>query len=111
MTLNWYGDAINQKITAGAIRGLTKAASYVHSRTIPKTPIDTGALRNSLQITPASFGNPQSSIHSNLPYAVIQHERMDFAHPGGGQAKFLELAVRESSDAITTIINSEIQRG
>jgi hypothetical protein len=33
-------------------------------------------------------------------YAVVQHERMDYRHPNGGQAKYLERAVVEGQPTI-----------
>jgi hypothetical protein len=35
------------------------------------------------------FGN------SDVPYALMQHENMDFQHPRGGSAKYLEYAVKD----------------
>lgn len=111
MALSWYGDFVTQKVTSGAVRGLTKAAAYVHSVTVPKTPIDKGDLRGSLQVTPASLSNPQASIHTNLPYAIPQHENLHYHHPRGGQAKFLELGLAESHRQISNIIAAEVRRG
>lgn len=43
-------------------------------------------------------------------YMVVQHERTDYAHPQGGQAKFLESAVddlqRETAATIAKYVNS-----
>jgi hypothetical protein len=36
-----------------------------------------------------SYGGP------DVPYALIQHENLDYSHPGGRKAKYLELAVKD----------------
>lgn len=108
--LSWYGDAVNRIVTAGAVRGLNQAAAFAHSVAVPRTPIEMGDLRGSLQIEPASVANPQAAIHTNLPYAVAQHERMDYAHPRGGQAKYLESAVNDSRQQMLRIISSEARK-
>jgi hypothetical protein len=42
-------------------------------------------------------GNVVSTIGFNTPYALVQHERLDFNHPRGGKAKYLEDAIRDSA--------------
>ena len=34
----------------------------------------------------------------NTPYALVQHERLDFNHPKGGKAKYLESNLTEHAD-------------
>jgi hypothetical protein len=34
----------------------------------------------------------------NTPYALVQHERLDFNHPKGGKAKYLEDNLKEQAD-------------
>jgi len=33
--------------------------------------------------------------NSEVPYALLQHENLQFLHPRGGRAKYLELAVKD----------------
>lgn len=40
------------------------------------------------------------ALSYGTPYAAYIHEHLDFAHPNGGQAKFLESAINESRDTI-----------
>jgi len=41
-----------------------------------------------------SFGN------ASVPYALLQHENLNFHHPGGKKAKYLELAVDDMKPEI-----------
>lgn len=58
-------------------------------------PVDTGTLRSSAHVRPPEHHGGTVSVEIGYggaasAYALIQHERTDFAHPGGGQAKYLE---------------------
>jgi hypothetical protein len=59
-------------------------------------PYDTGKLQRSgkvegypgrYPVVYTSYGGP------DVPYALIQHENVEYIHPGGRRAKYLELAV------------------
>jgi len=58
------------------------------------TPVDTGTLRASGHVSPPKVGAGSVEVIAGFggaasAYAVVQHERLDYAHPTG-QAKFLE---------------------
>ena len=50
------------------------------------------------------------SISYDGPYAVYQHESLEFRHPTGGSAKFLELAVNEKASEANDAIGAEIRK-
>lgn len=63
-----------------------------------RTPADTGTLRGSGYVeNPVMSGNTAKTTlgfgGAAKAYAVVQHERLDFKHPNGGEAKFLENAI------------------
>jgi len=45
----------------------------------------------------------------NAPYALVQHERLDFHHPKGGKAKYLEDNVKGQADAYQRNLNKHLQ--
>ncbi len=53
---------------------------------------------------------PVVSVSYDGPYAVYQHEGLEFHHPTGGQAKFLELAMVEKSEQATAAIGTELRK-
>jgi hypothetical protein len=53
---------------------------------------------------------PIVSVTYDGPYAVYQHEGLEFHHPTGGQAKFLELAMVETTEQATEAIGLEIRK-
>ena len=40
------------------------------------------------------------TVSYNEPYAAVQHERVDFKHPLGGEAKYLEKVLNGEQDRI-----------
>ena len=56
-------------------------------------PYEKGALEGSAAVHGPESGLPPGTYEVgfySLPYAWIQHERLDFVHPVKGQAKYLE---------------------
>jgi hypothetical protein len=83
-----------------------------------RVPKETGDLAATMQVSEpviegdtatvtVSYGNPDDQTGI---YAVVQHERTDFAHPGGGQAKYLESAVLESAQGFGGEIAAKMGR-
>ena len=53
---------------------------------------------------------PVVSVTYDGPYAIYQHEALEFKHPTGGHAKFLEIAMIEKTDEATEKIGDEIRK-
>jgi hypothetical protein len=75
----------------GASDGLNLVADRVKAVATPRTPMELGDLRSSLTVHSATEGDLESAVTSDSPYAVPQHERLDYRHHRG-QAKYLESA-------------------
>jgi hypothetical protein len=45
----------------------------------------------------------------NTPYALVQHERLDFHHPKGGKAKYLESNLTEHADRYQANLNDRLR--
>ena len=84
-------------------KALEQTASYIHQEATARVPVDTGALRDSIDVTvsrsprypgiiaTASALNPRTGYD----YALIQEVNEDYDHPNGGQAHYLEEPFRE----------------
>lgn len=107
--INWNGNAVQEMVTANAVRGLNQAAAFLQARTVPRTPKDTGELRNSLVIQPAEPGRLYSAVGSNLAYAVRQHEELGYRHKHG-EAKFLERTMHDQAPQLQRIIANNLNR-
>lgn len=76
----------------GLHRELIQLGKSILGRAIELCPKDTGFLRSSGTLL--DFGT-YILIVFTAPYATYVHENMEIAHPNGGRAKFLELALQE----------------
>jgi hypothetical protein len=56
-------------------------------------PVDTGDLRGSAF---SEVIGMDATVGFTEPYALRQHEELDYAHPRGGQAKYLETPYKEN---------------
>lgn len=107
----------------GSAKGLADALLFVAEESQQRAPTDTGDLRGSVRVE--LDGNAyaegekgggvnvlgtvpetaeKGSVSYNRPYAAQQHEQIDYDHPSGGQAKYLESVLVEESDHILQAI-------
>lgn len=85
-------DAKLTAVQQAAQAGLDEAAKQVLAVAKTLAPVDTGALRRSGKVKSSWL---ETAVVFTAPHAVLQHERLDYKHPGGGQAKYLEAAVEQ----------------
>lgn len=70
-----------------------------------RVPVEHGVLRASGYVSETEQSGNNFYVELGYggaaeDYAIVQHERLDFKHPRGGQAKFLESVINESRDTI-----------
>jgi hypothetical protein len=70
-------------------------------------PVDTGDLRGSGNVAELPDG---AAVRFQTRYAAVQHERLDFNHPRGGQAKYLEAPLIQNRDRYLRHILDAIRR-
>ena len=93
--LNAQLEALGKDAKHALSMAMMQSAQDVANEADELVPVDEGILRatqdvkhkgmftNKPNVT-ISYGGPSA------PYALVQHERTDLNHPGGGQAKYLE---------------------
>jgi hypothetical protein len=92
---------LDHTIPLVAAAALYQEALVEQKKSMKRTPVDTGALRDSHQTSAPKWKgqNLEVTIKVGGPaagYAVIVHEDMEAIHPVG-QAKFLESTILESA--------------
>lgn len=101
-------------ITGAAEAAVEQAAQAVLEESQRLVPVDTGALKDSGRVTrdglEAVISYGEEDPANTAAYAVAQHERLDFHHPGGGQAKYLETAMNTRGEQVGTILAESIRR-
>jgi hypothetical protein len=92
-------EAIAQRVIVAAEDGAKDAADVIKQDAIERAPAETGELRNSCQVDADGL---EATIYFDTPYAIAQHEEIDWNHEIG-EAKYLEnaaIAKREVAGAV-----------
>ena len=107
-----YADEVARKVRTAAASGLRQTAEEMMTESKRLVPVDTGTLKGSGYVEPVDmadlsvrlgFGGPAE------PYALVQHEDLSLRHPGGGQAKFLEIPVNALAPKLTENVGNAIR--
>ncbi|MCR4398936.1 MAG: HK97 gp10 family phage protein [Firmicutes bacterium] len=111
--LSWRGDLAKAVARQAAVAALKKCAADLQGKSAMQAPIDTGDLRSNCSVKdPVEDGRSITvTVGYDLPYAVVQHEHLEYRHPKGGKAKYLEDPFKENegryrSDIASTVKNA-----
>lgn len=107
--IRFDGAAASREMRQGAARGLFLAAEYVLGLSQEVVPLDESPLMHS---GTASVDEPSltAMVSYDTPYAVVQHERLDYRHAPGRQAKYLEQPLNASRGQGQALIAAQIRR-
>lgn len=109
--LDWHGEEAKAAVRAGAAAGVRDAAEFVLGKAREVVPIEEGTLSRSGSVDVGADGDvPVAAVAFHGPYAVIQHERLDFRHDPGRTAKYLERPLRATRGQQTLLIADAIRR-
>jgi len=117
------------------LKALRTGAEAILTEAIDEAPIDTGTLRRSGTVTvgklpdsariyeAAESGNEMKDaftekigkekavyISFNTPYARRQHEELDYEHPRGGKAKYLEDPFNRNKEKVLKYADKQIRK-
>jgi len=120
---------------AAGLKALRTGAEAILTEAIDETPIDTGTLRRSGTVTVGAlpdgaqvyeaaesgsdmkdaFPGPEGKekavyISFNTPYARRQHEELDYEHPHGGKAKYLEDPFNRNKKKVLKYADKQIRK-
>ncbi|MBB6415835.1 hypothetical protein [Streptomyces sp. AK010] len=107
--LTWNGAAALRGTRAGAIRGLRLAAEHVLERARARVPIEEGTLERS-GVASVDEEALTAAVSFDTPYAVRQHENLNYRHDSGRSAKYLEGPLTEQADTVAAIIAAQVRR-
>ena len=94
-------EGIAAKVRANIEDALAEGAQIILDRSNEVVPKESGDLAASGSVNKGAAGTNTVAIRYDSVYAHWIHENIQFKHPSGGQAKFLEMAMLEKgSDAI-----------
>ncbi|GGZ51810.1 hypothetical protein [Streptomyces rubiginosohelvolus] len=107
--LRFNGDQVVRALRPAAARGAFLAAEYVLGETQAVVPLDEAALSRS-GIASVDEAALTSAVSYDTPYAVRQHEELDFQHAPGRQAKYVEQPLNEARQQVAAIVAAELRR-
>ncbi|QIY93093.1 hypothetical protein HEP87_01255 [Streptomyces sp. S1D4-11] len=107
--LTWNGAAALRGTRAGAVRGLRLAAEHVLERARSRVPIEEGTLERS-GVASVDEEALTAAVSFDTPYAVRQHETLNYQHDSGRSAKYLEGPLTEQADTVAAIIAAQMRR-
>jgi len=118
-----------------ALKAMRTGAEAILTESIDETPVETGTLRRSGTVTIGAlpdgaqvyeaaesgsdmrnaFPDPEGKekavyISFNTPYARRQHEELDYEHPRGGKAKYLETPFNANKDKVLKYAEKQIKK-
>ncbi|WP_371652496.1 MULTISPECIES: hypothetical protein [unclassified Streptomyces] len=107
--LRWNGDAVLRGTRAGAVRGLRIASEHVLTESRKRVPIEEATLERSGAAT-VDESSLTASVSYDTPYAVRQHEELNYRHDAGRTAKYLEGPLTEEAGTVAEIIAAQLRR-
>lgn len=108
-TVSWNGAAIAAAVEAAARRGVALAGEHLLGESRDLVPLEEGTLERSGTVV-VDEDKFTATVVFDTPYSVVQHERLDFQHAPGRQAKYLEEPFNRERDTMQALIAAQIRR-
>ncbi|ELP64163.1 hypothetical protein STRTUCAR8_05592 [Streptomyces turgidiscabies Car8] len=107
--LRFNAELATRAMREGAARGLLLAAEHVLGESNNVVPLDESALQRSgtASVDPGSL---TATVSYDTPYAVRQHEEMDYQHAPGRTAKYLETPFNAERNTSQALIAAQVRR-
>lgn len=104
-------DRIERAIEEAADRAALLAGEHVLTESRRLVPHEEGTLERSGKVDTERQGSASvAAISYNTPYAVRQHEEMDYRHDEGRQAKYLEQPLEGEAATVQAIAQQQIRQ-
>lgn len=100
-------DRLTAEIENAAPFAVGRAAEHLRGVSVELAPIQEGDLRNSAGVN--AVDHFTARVYYQSVYARYQHYGLDFRHPMGGQALYLEQPTVTEAQACTQIIADTIK--
>ena len=94
--VNWFGDDVKKKVMTANEKAITLGLEFIKQESVKVAPKDTGMMEKSAQVTIAA-DRKTGYVSYDTPYAIRQHEELDYHHAEGRIAKYLELPLQQNA--------------
>lgn len=96
-------DKVAAVLSDGVMDGLVDAAEFLLTESRAVVPIDEATLERS-GVASQDRSSMTVAVSYDTPYAVVQHENLEYQHAPGRQAKYLENPANEHRATMETIV-------
>lgn len=103
----WRDAQVVKAAREAGLAALREGAEALLTEAQNEAPVETGTLRRSGTVTDAG---DKVYVSFNTPYAVRQHEELEWRHPLGGKAKYLEDPFKRMKDKIKRAVQLAIKK-
>ncbi|MEU5343006.1 hypothetical protein AB0H18_19575 [Streptomyces sp. NPDC020766] len=107
--LRFNGAAILRGTRQGSVRGLRLGSEHVLQVARSRVPIEEATLERSGTAT-VDESSLKAAVAFDTPYAVRQHEELNYQHDAGRTAKYLEGPMAEEAAQVAAIIAAQLRR-
>ncbi|MFE5591444.1 hypothetical protein [Streptomyces sp. NPDC056549] len=107
--IRFDGEPAARELREAAARGLLLGAEHVLGLSAEVVPLDEAALQRSGTAS-VDESSLTAMVSYDTPYAVVQHERLDFRHAPGRTAKYLERSLNAGRQAVRALMAAQIRR-
>ncbi|MBN1174564.1 MAG: hypothetical protein JXA67_20515 [Micromonosporaceae bacterium] len=108
-SMTWNGDTIAEALREAAARGTVLAAEHLLQVSRTLCPHEEGMLEDTSEVT-SDPDKLQACVSYTQPYAVRQHEELDWHHDKDRQAKYLEQPANTERDTMQEKIAKQIRQ-
>lgn len=108
--IEWNGAHVGEEMHHWLAEGLGHAVEFLLGESSPIVPLDEGTLDRS-GVASTDDERLEGAVSYDTPYAVIQHENLDYQHDPGRTAKYLERPFMEKQPEMLELIAAPARRG
>ncbi|TYB50237.1 hypothetical protein FXF51_56775 [Nonomuraea sp. PA05] len=108
-TLKLNTGDLDARLEKGAVKGLGIALEHLLQASREEVPHEEGTLERS-GTTSVDASALEGAVSYDTPYAVIQHEALDFKHDAGRKAKYLEDPFDAEAGTMNELIAAQVRR-
>lgn len=104
-------EAARKDAKKGGEKGMRLAANHLLRVSRKLTPHEEGTLERSGKVSVDFTGSDLlAAVSFDTPYAVRQHEELDYKHDEGRQAKYLEQPMHTEANTMSALIGTSVRQ-
>ena len=104
------GPEIAMRMRIATAAAINLMAHSIGGEAQREAPVEEGTLRGTMAVEEATPLDLEATISFSTPYAARQHEELDWKHPKGGKAKYLEDPMKAATPTAEKVLGATIKK-